>query len=414
MTERKSAKKRLKSTRDLLWQVVNDYYQEGLQAKKDGRPVVWIPPMNGAIEALYAMDLFPAFPENWSPVCAATGLASRNFEVSEAMGYSRDLCGYLRNIVGYFSKTIGEEGLPLGGLPAPDLLIAFGGGCVPAMKIFQIASQHFRAPTFVADLPQVALEEIKEHHVKYAMEESARMHSFLEENTGAKLDMKRLRKVVELSDRACELWDEIMAMRSSVPVPFSAAEIGIMFVMVTRQGTPQAVEFLEAVRDEVAGMVERGEGVIPEEKFRLFWDNIPLWYNMGLLNYPEKYGAVVVAETYSAAWSWRMDPQEPIRSLAMKSLVSFPLVSCISLRARSDLVVKACRNYHIDGALFHVNKSCKPISLGQAEIARRLREELGIPSVFFEACHMDSRNFSMAQFETRIAAFIEMLEARRS
>ena len=35
----------------------------------------WMPPMNGAIELFYAMDLQPVFPENWSPVCAAFGLS---------------------------------------------------------------------------------------------------------------------------------------------------------------------------------------------------------------------------------------------------------------------------------------------------------------------------------------------------
>ncbi len=413
MSERKSSKKRLRTTRDLLWQVINGYYEEGRIAKSEGRPVIWIPPMNGVIEVLYTMGLYPAFPENWSPVCAATGLAARNFEVSEALGYSRDLCGYLRNIVGYFSRTIDEPDLPLGGLPRPDILVAFGGGCSPAMKIFQIAARTFDVPTFVADLPQVALEEINESHVKYAMYELDRLIEWLEDQTGAKLDRDKLQEVVVLSDRACELWDEIMAMRRAVPAPFSAAEIGIMFVMVTRQGTQQAVDFLEAVRDEVAEKVANKEGVIPDERFRLFWDNIPPWYNMGLLNYPEQYGGVVVAETYSAAWSWRMDPADPMRSLAMKSLVSYPLVSCVSLAARSDLVLKACREYSIDGAILHSNKSCKPISLGQAALARRLEQELEIPSITFEACHMDARNFSMAQFETRIAAFLEMLAERK-
>jgi benzoyl-CoA reductase/2-hydroxyglutaryl-CoA dehydratase subunit BcrC/BadD/HgdB len=409
MSEHHSSKKRLQSTRGLLWEVINGYYGEGLEAKRQGRPVVWLPPMNGVIESLYTMGLFPAFPENWSPVCAATGLTPRNFEVSEGMGYSRDLCGYLRNIVGYFSGTIEEEGLPLGGLPKPDLLIAFGGGCAPAMKIFQLAAERFKVPTFVADLPQVGLPDIDDSHVLYALEEMDRLHNWLQEQTGARLDLEALRRTAELSDEACALWDEIMGMRAIVPAPFSAAEIGIMFVMVTRQGTQEAVNFLKAVRDEVAAKVEAREGVLPEERFRLFWDNIPLWYNMGLLNYPERYGGVVVAETYSAAWSWRMDPSDPLRSLAMKSLVSYPLVSCVSLQTREEMVLKACRDYKIDGAIFHVNRSCKPISMGQAAIARRLQEELGIPSVFFEACHMDSRSFSMAQFETRIGAFMELL-----
>ena len=149
---------------------------------------------------------------------------------------------------------------------------------------------------------------------------------------GPPAGLDRLKEGGPLSDQACELWDEIMTYRRFIPTPFSAAEMGIMFVMVTRQGTQIAVDFLTSVRDEVRERAADGIGVIENEKIRLFWDNIPLWYNMGLFNYFEKLGGVVVAETYSAAWSMRMDPDKPIESLACKSLVSYPMVSCVSVK----------------------------------------------------------------------------------
>jgi benzoyl-CoA reductase/2-hydroxyglutaryl-CoA dehydratase subunit BcrC/BadD/HgdB len=214
---------------------------------------------------------------------------------------------------------------------------------------------------------------------------------------------------VILSDQACALWDEIMSFRRCIPTPFSAAEIGIMFVMVTRQGTPVAVEFLKQVRDEVKHRAEAGIGVIEDERLRLFWDNIPLWYNMGLFNYFEKQGAVVVAETYSAAWSLRLDTDNPIRALALKSLMSYPLVSCVSIDKRREMVIKACEDYAIDGVVLHRNKSCAPITLGQMDIQRDLKERLGVPAVVVDADHMDARNFSAAQFESRVDAFMEML-----
>jgi benzoyl-CoA reductase/2-hydroxyglutaryl-CoA dehydratase subunit BcrC/BadD/HgdB len=72
-------------------------------------------------------------------------------------------------------------------------------------------------------------------------------------------------------------------------------------------------------------------------------------------------------------------------------------------------VLNACRDYAVDGAVLHRNKSCVPITLGQMDIKRALEEKLGIPSVIIDADHMDDRNFSVAQFETRADAFMEML-----
>jgi len=414
MSEKIRTKKRLKTAKELN-AVIVDYYRECNDAKKIGKPVGWMPPMNGAIELFYAMDLQPVFPENWSPICAAFGLTPGNFEVTDAMGYSGDLCGYLRNINGYVYGLMNEGGGPLGGLPEPDIIVSPGGGCVPVMKIFHILEQRFhQAAVFKADLPQVAVEDIGGDHMDYAVSEINRLTRFLSDVTGRKLDMGRLKEVVALSDRACQLWDEIMTYREFIPTPFSAAEIGIMFVMVTRQGTRVAVDYLTRVRDEVKERAGSGVGVIENEKVRLFWDNIPLWYNMGLLNYFEKTGGVIVAETYSAAWSLRLDVDNPVEALALKSLMSYPMVSCVSVKKRKDMVLKACRDYSIDGAILHSNKSCHPITLGQMDIKRALDEELDIPSLVIDGDHMDERNFSMAQFQTRADSFMEMLLAKKN
>ena len=413
MEKTKRSKKRLKAAKELN-KVVGSYYLECAQAKAGGKPVGWMPPMNGAVEIFYAMDIQPVFPENWSPICAAFGLAPKNFEIAEGMGYSQDLCGYLRNIVGYVHGPMQDKGSPLGGLPEPDIIVALGGGCVPVMKIFHALERRFPdAKVFTGDQPQVPIEEIQPHHVDYAVSEAKRFIGFLEEATGRTMDYDRLAETVALSDKACALWDEIMMYRRCIPTPFSAAEIGIMFVMVTSQGTQRAVDFLTAVRDEVKERAESGVGVVEEEKLRLFWDNIPLWYNMGLFNYVEKMGGVVVAETYSAAWSIRLDPGRPLESLARKNLMSYPMVSCVSVKKRIEMVVKACREYAIDGAILHRNKSCVPITLGQMDVKRALETECGIPSVIIDADHMDARNFSVGQFQTRVDAFMEMLWDRK-
>ncbi|MBU2648207.1 2-hydroxyacyl-CoA dehydratase family protein [bacterium] len=414
MEKTRKSNKRLQTAKALS-QVVAEYYQECLAAKKTGKPVGWMPPMNGAIEIFYAMDLQPVFPENWSPVCAAFGLTPGNFEISEGMGYSRDLCGYLRNIIGYINGPISDDTFPLGGLPEPDIILSPGGGCVPVMKIFHALERRFPdARVLTSDLPQVAVEDIQEHHIDYAVAQIHRLIEFLTHTTGHKLDPDRLAEVVRLSDQACALWDEIMGFRKVIPAPFSAAEMGIMFVMVTRQGTRTAVDFLGQVLAEVKERAANGIGVIEDEKIRLFWDNIPLWYNMGVFNYVEKMNGVVVAETYSAAWSLRLDTVNPIRALALKSLMSYPLVSCVSIKKRREMVIKACREYQIDGVILHRNKSCVPITLGQMDIKKELEQTLDIPSVIIDADHMDDRNFSTAQFQTRMDAFMETLHERKT
>ncbi len=105
------------------------------------------------------------------------------------MGYSQDLCGYLRNIVGYIHGFMGADGIPLGGLPEPDMVFTAGGGCVPAQKILQLIARRFpNAKVFHADLPQVPVEKIRRYHIDYATSEIERVIEFVTETTGRKLD----------------------------------------------------------------------------------------------------------------------------------------------------------------------------------------------------------------------------------
>lgn len=100
---------------------------------------------------------------------------------------------------------------------------------------------------------------------------------------------------------------------------------------------------------------------------------------MQLFNYFEKWNAVVVAETYTSAWSLRLNPDKPLESIAYKSLVSYLLISCVSLNKRIELITKAICDYKFDGD------------------------------------HMDGEKFSMAQFQARIDAFMEIiLEKKRA
>ena len=121
--------------------------------------------------------------------------------------------------MGYALDGINEENQPLNGLPAPDFLISFGAGCIPTMKAFQVLCDHFKVPVFRADLPQVAMEKIEKRHIAYAVTQIKRLIRFLEDETGLKFDIDKLRQAVIHTNEACRLWDEIMATRSTIPLP---------------------------------------------------------------------------------------------------------------------------------------------------------------------------------------------------
>jgi len=49
----------------------------------------------------------------------------------------------------------------------------------------------------------------------------------------------------------------------------------------------------------------------------------------------------------------------------------------------------------------------------QFEVQRRVEAATGVPSVIFDGDQTDPRAFSLAQYETRVQALVEMMEERK-
>ena len=81
----------------------------------------------------------------------------------------------------------------------------------------------------------------------------------------------------------------------------------------------------------------------------------------------------------------------------------------IGLDEMAKHVLEMIDFYNVDGFVMHSNRSCKPYSFGQMDIARIVREKTGLPVLMLEADMTDPRNFSESQIETRIDAFMEII-----
>lgn len=413
MTKKKS--NRLQTVRETRG-LIMEFYQGMIKAKKEGKPIIWIPPLGGIVELLYAMDVQPVIPEHFGPLCAAMGLAPQYFEAAEAKGYSRDICGYLRAELGYLYDSFGKKSLF--DLPKPDLLIAFV-GCMSNFKTWQGFQDFFQVPTFWMDQGVFGgpggLIMNMDAVLEYGVLMFKQIVSFIEKHTGKKLDEDKLREVAKLSDRASELFGEIQNYRKAVPAPFTMSDISVMFPMVALTGLQKAVDFLTEVRDEVKERVEQGIGAVENERFRLLWDNVPVWHSLKLFRYFEEKDAPLVADTYTRAWTGRIDISKPIESAVKKILLPLAVLAGIpTLDRKIDWIIRLVKSHKIDGAVLFSNRSCQPLSHGQIDVKNALESELNIPSLLFEADHMDVRDYSEAQIKARIDAFVELLEAHKT
>ncbi len=397
-------KRKIKSVKKMK-DIMTMYYIEAKTAAENNRQVAWIT-SGGPVEPLIAMDIIPVYPENHGAMIGASKMGVDLCEKAEAMGYASDLCSYARSDIS--CATV--NGGPIGGLPKPDMLICGNNICGTVLKWYEIQARYFNVPLFIFDTPFCHTGFYPEMR-RYVRSQVDEYIGFLEEVTGRPLDRDRMKEVGRLSVAGQRMWQAVLDTTVNKPAPMSAFDAFFhLALIVTLRGAQQAVDYYEGLLAEMNQRVKEGIGAVPRERYRLLWDNLPIWYRTKWLS--DKFAAhdaCLVADTYTSAWcgSLRyMDESDFLESMA-EGYTRIYLNIGVDEMAR--MVCDMVDKYDADGLVMHSNRSCKPYSLGQYDIQRLVEREKGIPSLLIEADMCDERNFSESQIETRIEAFIEML-----
>ena len=383
------------------------YYLEAKNAADNNQKVAWIT-SGGPVELLIAMDVIPVYPENHAAMCGVTRMGVDLCEEAEQMGYSRDLCSYARSDIG--SAVTGKS--PIMGLPKPDFLVCCNNICGTVTKWYEVLARLFDVPIVYFDAPFIH-DELTDNAAEYVKQQIKRAIEQMESILGRKFDMDRFAEVVTLSAEAAGIWGEILGICKNTPSPMSAFDGFILMApIVTLRGQQQVLDFYEILRQELQERAAGGVAAIPGEKYRLLWDNLPIWFKMRDLS--EKFidlQACVVASTYLNAWAaTSLDATEPIGGLARTYASAFVNQSIIyRAKLMRDIVV----DYSIDGVIFHSNRSCRPYSLGQYDIKEILTKWTGVPGILIEADMNDERAYAEGPVFTRLEAFIETLKPRR-
>ncbi|KKM10885.1 hypothetical protein SY88_11365 [Clostridiales bacterium PH28_bin88] len=381
------------------------YYHEAFAAKVTGRPVAWIT-SGTPVEPFYAMDIIPVFPENYGTMCGTRKASTALCEIAENAGYSRDLCSYARCNIG---SMLGSTG-PLGGLPAPDLLVATRNICNTVVKWWEVAARHHRRPLFILDTP-FAGDGPAPHALDYVRAQLQEMIGFLEGVTGRALEPAKLDETVEKANRAVRLWRQVQAFRAHRPSPISAPDMFTgMFPIVTLRGTRACIDFLEHLVEELRERTIGKQGVAEPERYRMLWDNIAIWHNFPLYEYFHQQGAVFVGESYTDAWGrYEFSGSDILGSMAENYVTA---LLNVGLATRLSLLTEMAEKYQADGLVMHSNRSCKTYSLGQLVIADEFRQRTGLPVLVLEADMTDPRQMAEGPTRTRIDAFLEVLSMR--
>jgi len=385
------------------------YYSEAKSAKITGRKVAWIT-SGGPVEPLIAMDVIPIYPENHGAMIGASKMGAGLCEKAETMGYSNDLCSYARSDIA--CATV--NGGPIGGLPRPDMLVCCNNICGTVLKWYETQARYFNVPLFILDTPFCHTGYFDEA-ARYVRSQIDEYIEFIEGVCGKKYDFERLRQVGLLSFEGQKLWQAVLDTAAARPAPMSAFDAFYhLALIVTLRGTKTAVRYYQNLLAQMKDRVARGIGVVPDEKYRLLWDNIPIWPRVRWLSQKfASHNACLVADTYTSAWCGSMKYIDENRFIDSMAEAYTRIYLNIGVDEMAKTVIEMIDKYDVDGLVLHSNRSCKPYSFGQLDIQRIVREKRGLPSLMLEADMVDERYFSESQIATRIDAFMEMVKERK-
>ena len=394
------------TSKQMLGQLLQQHYADAMVAKAEGKPVVWstsIAPQ----ELLEAMDLTVVYPENHAAAVAARKDTPQFIFKSEEDGYSNDICSYARVNIGYADILHSDAQ----DIPAPDLLFCCSNICCTVIKWYENLAKKLNIPLIMLDSPFNSSYEVREDNINFLENQLKDAIKQLEDFTGKKMDYDKLKEVMKTSNETAKWWVKATDLAVHIPSPLSGFDMfNYMAMIVCMRGKKEGAELFKLWYEELKAKADEGKGPWKdnsEEKYRILWDGIPCWgYLAPCYKILKKNGINMVTSTYPESWAIFYEPG----NLHDMARAYDAIYTQRNINYAIDRFLKLAQEFKVDGAVFHSNRSCKGMDFKQYEIQRRLKDELGVPSVIFDGDMADPSVFSEAQYETRVQALVEMME----
>lgn len=339
------------------------------------------------------------------------------YSQSERYGVAREMCAWTKANMGSVINALWGQ---------PDLLVAgCGSSCDDASKVCEIL-EWMGHKTYYAEVPyrrnplfndvnigqdSAGLMLYTPEILEFQVQEYRRFKALLEEESGIKITDDMLRQTIRYYNRARKAISEIIEMRKARPTPLGAVETFLIqgccnYLMGDPAGFCEAVETL---RDEVAEIVERGEGVIDEDAVRITFCGNP-YLDFQIFNQIEDAGATILGWEGGPVLLTPIDEEkDPLLALAENFLGDYPPFGDTEGMIRH--IISKSKEFDCEGAIWNVQLGCSHSPVEGSIIQKEVEKALGIP-VLLTFTDLPGDHPS-GQVTTRIEAFVEMVKNRR-
>jgi len=414
MSEIIKPKRKIIKSSSVMNEYMTDYFLDLDESARTGKKkVAWCTSV-GPAELLHSLGFAVHYPENHGAMLGASRMATDLIPIATKEGYSPDICSYLTSDIGSYisGNTPLTRAFGIKQIPKPDVLIFDTNQCRDVQDWMEWYARRLNVPIFgiyAAKYPDV----ISDTHIKHLAVQTEELIEPLEKISGNKFDIDKLREILKLSRECTELWGQVLDTAKAIPSPLTFFDGTIqMGPAVVLRGTQRAVDYYQLLLNELNQRIADGVGAIENEKYRLYWDGMPIWgrlrANSELFS---NLNASVIASTYCNSWIFSsFDEKDPFYSMAKAYLEIFIVRS---EESKVKYIENMIERFKIDGVLYHDSKTCPANSNCRYGMNKRIEKTTGIPSLVINGDLNDMRCVSDEQMKTNVEAFIEQLEENK-
>jgi len=285
--------------------------------------------------------------------------------------------------------------------------------CDGKKKMFEMLKDY--KPMHVMHLPQGTN---RPGALKWWVDELYLLKEQLEENLGVEISQERLREAIKLVNKERVAMRKLHELNKVDPAPLSGLDmLTSLWMKGFNVDVEQGIELIDQLVEEVEEIISQGASPFAAGTPRILLTGCPvgLGSEKVLRLLEENGGSVVCLENCSGFKTVDTlvdedEDRDPIEAIAEKYL-QIPC-SCMSPNeGRFDLIGRMIEEYNVDGVVDLTWQACHTYNVEGELLNRQVKEKYDLPYLHLET---DYSNSDLQQLQTRLGAFIELLNRRKA
>ena len=343
-------------------------------------------------EPLAAAGITPLSVEAFSGFSSGVHAEQFFLDKTKEDGEPETLCSFHRVFHGAMSCGV---------LPPPKMLIYTNIACDANMISFPYVIEKYQIPSFYIEVPY----EQNEEAVHYVSEQLKEMIGFISDITGSKISEAALRESVERGKRTSRYYlDRLKYVGDHALKGPVESELYAVYSGHIMMGTKEAELYN---RKTLRDIKKAGNN----DAVRLLWLHMIPFLQPSIcqnLGYSTNARITAVDLVYDSMFD--LDLDDPYEAMAYRMVHS---VYNGNIDWRIERAIETAKMTNTEGIVVFAHWGCKS-TFGASALYTKRFEEAGFPTLILNGDGGDPTNCADGQMATRLGAFLEMLEKKRT